>query len=267
MKNLAHFLVFTLLFTMMPKNSANAGFDQPPKQVISTIEEKYKELEEEAPYVHARGKAVARNIRFIQPEDKVIKDYSKLKQIALVRHGEPDMDKSGKFSARQAQEYQVCYDSVCIIVPDKQFFTLQPDEDVKVYSSPLNRALTTAQYLCGTNKDITVSPDFREFEMKIETHDSKVKLPIKFWKGYSRVKWMLGRNKSDIECFSDAKKRAKRAAYELAAAAKHNPKVLLTAHGMLNRYIKKELKKLGWEVVEDTGNGYFGTTILVKIEK
>lgn len=238
------------------------------EKVIEKIEEKYEELRKSSGFVQAKGKEVAQSLRFIQPEDQVIKDYSKLKQIALVRHGEPDIEKSGKFSSKEAGLYFKCYDSVCIIVPDKPFFNLGEKEDVKVFSSPINRALTTAQYLCTNDTNINVSSDFREFERETPDPDSKMRLPIKFWTTAARVKWMLGGGKkSGIESFSDAKKRAKQAAQTLAEASEENPKVLLTAHGMVNRYIKKNLKKMGWQVVEDTGNNYFGTTILVKIEK
>jgi len=75
-----------------------------------------------------------------------------------------------------------------------------------------------------------------------------------------------GKNKG-IESYKDAKNRAEEAAQMLADASLTNPKVLLTAHGFLNRYIRKDLEKMGWKVVEDTGNSYFGTTILVRIDQ
>lgn len=234
---------------------------------IRRIEQKYDAINRDAEVINANGTPVAKSIRFIQPEDKVVKDYSKLKQIALIRHGEPDLKKTGKFNAAEAKDFLVCYDSVCIIVPEKPFFKLKENEDVAIFSSPLNRALSTANYICGTERNITISKHFREFETKIPTH-SKRKLPIKVWTAAARVKWMLGigQKKSGIESFSQAKKRAKTAANMLDQASHENSKVLLTAHGFLNRYIKKNLQKQGWKIVEDTGNDYFGTTILVKIE-
>lgn len=268
MKKWTLVILLSALFTASPKMTATAGRGKDLlHEIIEKIERKYNELREHAPFVHARGVPVAQSIRFIQPEDMILKDYSRLKQIALIRHGEPDITKTGKFSREEARQYLKCYDSVCIIVPEKPFFNLEDREDVKVFSSPVNRALTTAHYLCGVDKDITVSPDFREFETRIDDHGSKRRLPIKFWTVTARVKWMLSGKQEGIESFSEARKRARKAAKQLDKASEENPKVLLTAHGMVNRYIKRNLKRLGWTVVEDTGSDYFGTTILVKIEK
>lgn len=264
MKKFSFLILLSVLFSIIV---ASAKSDENViDRIIDKIERKYNDIRTHAPFIKANGKPVAKSIRFIQPEDEVIDDYSKLRQIALVRHGEPDMIKHGKFNSFEAQQFLKCYDSVCIIVPEQPFFNIHDKEEVKVFSSPINRALTTAQYLCGPDKEITISPEFREFETKIH-HNSKRRLPIKFWTTTARLKWMLGGNTDDIESFSDARKRAKKAAKILDNASEENAKVLLTSHGFLNRYIKKNLKKMGWRVVEDTGNDYFGTTILVKIEE
>jgi hypothetical protein len=269
MKNFTVLFILCSLLMVFPLINISAGKKNISiKDIISKIENKYDELSNNSLPINAQGKCVAQSIRFIQPSDKVISDYSKLRQIALIRHGEPNMVKEGKFTCDEANQYLKCYDSVCIIVPEKPFFTLNQKEEVKVFSSPINRALTTAQYLFGTDREITTSPDFREFENKISPTDSDRKLPIKIWTTTARLKWMLGGGKKNgIESFSDAKKRAKKAAEQLDQSSEENAKVLLTAHGFLNKYIKKNLKKMGWKVVEDTGSDYFGTTILVKVDE
>lgn len=269
MKKFFPLILFCMAIAMIPLLGATSKKDKNLLEaVIEKIEKKYHQLREQSPFVKAKGKPVAQSMRFIQPDDQVIQDYSKLRQIALIRHGEPDMIKSGKYTSDEANMFLKCYDSVCIIVPEKAFFEVGEKEEIKVFSSPLNRALTTAHYLFGTDKDISISPEFREFENKIEKSDSDKKKSMKFWKATARVKWMLGLGKNNgIESFRDAKKRAKRSAQILADASETNQKVLLTGHGFLNRYIKKNLKKMGWHVVEDTGSDYFGTTILVKIDK
>lgn len=269
MEKLYSILLFSILLTVSTiMVTATGNSNHPPKVVIEKIEKKYEEMSVKAPFVKVKGQSVAKTIRFIQPTDNTIGDYSKLRQIALVRHGEPDLKKDGTFTCDEASEFLKCYDSVCIIVPEKPFFEVEEKEEIEVFSSPINRALTTAHYLFGPEKDINISPVFREFENKISKINSGKRLPIKFWTTTSRLKWMLGMGKSNgIETFSDAKKRAQEAADMLVNASEKNPKVLLTAHGFLNRYIKKDLKKKGWKVVADTGNNYFGTTILVKVEE
>jgi broad specificity phosphatase PhoE len=261
-------MIFVISFIVIPRLGTTAGKNKKPDhQAIERIEQRYKELGKEIPLAKGKGRQISHAIRFIQPEDGVVKDYGKLRQIALVRHGEPDMVKTGRFNAAEAQQFLRCYDSVCIIVPDQPFFNFKDKEDVEVFSSPLNRAFTTAKFLCGTDKNIIVSPEFREFEANMDTRHSKKHLPIKFWTTTSRLKWMFGLGKQkNIESFSDARKRARRAAQTLDNATEKNPKVLLTAHGLLNRSIKKNLVKMGWKVVEYNGNKYLGTTILVKID-
>jgi broad specificity phosphatase PhoE len=256
------FLMTTLIY------SSSEGKDKNPDDIIENIENKYEQLYASSPSVIARGKEVAKGVRFMQPEDNVVGDFSKLRQIALVRHGEPDMVLDGEFTSDEANNYLQCYDTVCIIVPESPFFQIGETEQIKAFSSPLNRALTTSHYIFGEDKDITISPIFREFENKISNSESGKKKSMKFWSMTNRVKWMLGGGKKKgIETFKQAKQRSKDAAQMLADASTTDPKVLLTAHGFLNRYIKKNLEKMGWEVVQDTGNEYFGTTILVKLEE
>jgi broad specificity phosphatase PhoE len=263
-----HTLFFSLALLVTPGFSKIKQQKDTPDSVIEKIEKKYNALSKTAPFIKANGKEVCQSLRFIQKEDNIINDYGKLKQIALIRHGEPDMDKTGQYTCAEANQFLKCYDSVCIIVPEKPFFEIEQDEEVEIFSSPINRALTTAQYLFGTNRDINVSPYFREFENKIKETNSAKKRSINRWKTTARIKWMLGISKPDgIESFSEAKDRARHGATILDNASKDNAKVVLTAHGLLNRYIKKNLKKKGWKVVKDTGNDYFGTTILVKIEE
>lgn len=76
----------------------------------------------------------------------------------------------------------------------------------------------------------------------------------------------LGIDRDGIESFADARERARKAASQLAEASEDNSKVVLVAHGFLNRYVKQNLEDMGWRVVRDGGNGYLATTILVKIE-
>jgi broad specificity phosphatase PhoE len=267
MKRLLLIIGFYMAFIVSPEPGIMvAKGESPDHQDIERIEKKYKEMND-IPVGEANGKPVGHAMRFIQAEDGAVKDYSKLRQIALVRHGEPDMIKTGKFNAQEAQQFLRCYDSVCIIIPNQPFFNFKNQEDVTVFSSPINRALTTAKFICGPEKCITVSPEFREFETSMNTRRSKKRLPIKFWTTTARLKWRFGIGKqNDIESYSDAKKRAKRAAQTLEEASDKNHKVLLTAHGLLNRSIKKNLVKMGWKVVEDNGSAYLGTTILVKID-
>lgn len=260
-------LLITLVIAFLTILSVSAQRKSPAYQMIEKIAQKYKELNAQADYVKVNGKPVAQDTRFIRPEDEVVPDYSQLRQIALVRHGEPDLLKSGKFSFEEAGKFVKDYDSVGIVVPDRPFLNIENPDEVAIYTSSINRARSTAKYLFGESKNINVSPDFREFETRVSRVIPFFRLPIKFWTTSARIKWMLGLKNKEIESFSDAKKRAKKAAKLLDKASEEKPKVVLVAHGFLNRYIRKDLEDLGWRVVREGGSNYLATTILVKIEE
>lgn len=237
------------------------------EQVIEILEEKYKEQNRNAEFVTVDDVPVAQKVKFVEPEEELLPDTANLRQIALIRHGEPDLLKNGQFSYEQAKDYIKNYDSVGIMVPDEPFFILEDTEDVVLFTSTIPRAQATAKYLFGADRDIKVSADFREFERKIGNRRMKMNLPLRYWTTTARIKWMLGIDREGIESFSEARERARRAAQILAEASEQNPKVVLVAHGFLNRYIKKNLEKMGWKVVRDGGSNYFATTILAKIEE
>ena len=263
---MARLLFTSLICALLAVLQAAAQVEYPKQQIIQSIASKYTELNAEADYVTANGVPVVKSTRFIAPEDKVVPDYSNLRQVALVRHGEPDLVKTGKFSHEEARQFLVNYDSVGIVVPDEPFFNVGDVDEVAIFASPINRARSTAQYLFGTDSVMTISRDFREFETTIGKYSPKVRLPIKKWTALARIKWILGIDRGNIESFADARERARKVAKQLAEASEDNSKVVLVAHGFLNRYVKQNLEDMGWRVVRDGGNGYLATTILVKIE-
>lgn len=237
------------------------------KQLLDTLEAKYDALNANAEYVTVNGVPVAQKIRFLEPEEELSSDFDDLRQIALIRHGEPDILKTGGFSYEEAKEYIKNYDSVGIMLPDEPFFLVDDQEEITFFSSSINRAHHTAQYLFGTDREMVVSPDFREFERVVGGRAVKMRLPLKYWTTYARIKWMLGFEPDGIESFEEARERAQKAALVLAEATEETPKVVLVAHGFMNRYIKKYLEKMGWRVVRDGGDNYFATTILARIEE
>lgn len=234
---------------------------------LEPVKEKYEQMNEEAEFVSVDGVPVARKTRFIQNEDKLLPEGSSLKQIALIRHGEPDLDKLGRFGYEDAKKYIRSYDSVGIILPDQPFFMVEEDEEILFFTSTLPRARSTARYLFGQDREISESADFREFERSLGNRRIKMRLPLRYWTISARIEWMLGINEEGIESFKEAKERALLGAQKLDSLSENNPKIALVAHGFLNRYLKKYLQDLGWEVVRDGGSNYFATTILAKIEE
>lgn len=259
--------ITSLLLGLMVVAAASCQTKDTERQVLENLEEKYKELDQNAEFVSVNGIPVAQEIRFIQPDDAVVPDYRNLRQIALIRHGEPDLHKTGKFSYDQAKEYIKHYDSVGIILPDRPFFMLKEDEAVKLYTSTIPRAQATARYLFGENREAIISAGFREFDRQLGNRRFKMNLPLRYWTVSARIMWMLGLEREGIESFSEARERAQKAADLLAQATDEETKAVLVAHGFLNRYIKKNLEKSGWHVVREGGSNYFSTTILAKYEE
>lgn len=237
------------------------------KKTVEQIENFYEQLNEQAPFVTVADVPVAQKIRFVQEADLALPEGMELKQIALIRHGEPDLHKTGRFSYEEAKEYIKNYDSVGILVPNEPFFQVGEEEEILFYTSNLNRAKTTVDYLFGPERERVESADFREFERSLKNRKAPIRLPLRYWSITARLEWYLGINRGGIESFSDAKKRAKKGAAKLDALTAGHDKIVLVAHGFLNRYIEKYLKQHGWKVVRDGGLNYFATTILVKLEE
>lgn len=202
-------------------------------------------------------------LRFIQQEAYGLEDSSELVQIILLRHGEPALHKKGWKTRKEALAFVKAYDSVGIYTPAFTPIILYEGDLTVIHTSSINRSIETATKVC-TRADLQ-RPDslFREFERKIFSFPN-LKLPLKWWLTTSRVLWFMGLNKKGIERFSEAKARAKRGAQFLEQDALKQGKTLLVAHGLLNRYLTKYLKKRGWKLMYDGGHGYLSQQLLVK---
>ncbi|MEM6260947.1 MAG: alpha-ribazole phosphatase [Bacteroidota bacterium] len=205
-------------------------------------------------------------LSFVQPQDSLVEDYSQLYQIVLLRHGEPALDKTGKRKRSGAVQYVHDYDMVGIYPPAFIPLTLQDDELTFIYTSSLNRSISTAQKVFNLEELHRPKSLFREFERKVFAFPN-IKLPLKWWLIGSRVMWLMGFNNRGIEGFGAAKRRAKIATRFLEQDAYWNGKTLLVSHGLLNHYLFKYLEKRGWTVVYDGGKGYLSQKMLVKYGK
>ncbi|MEM6738143.1 MAG: histidine phosphatase family protein [Bacteroidota bacterium] len=212
-----------------------------------------------------KSKLDPQKIKFINNEMNLVEDYSKLSQIILLRHGEPALHKKGWRKRKEAKEFIRDYDSVGVYPPEYIPLELQYKELQVLYTSSLNRSISTAQQLFEQQDKQMADAQFREFERKIFSFFN-IKLPLKWWLTGSRVLWFMGLNKKGIESFSEAKARAKDAASFLETDAAKNGKTLLVSHGLINHYLVKYLKKTGWTEVYDGGRGYLAQKMLVRYE-
>lgn len=184
-------------------------------------------------------------------------------QIILIRHGEPDLEKSGWKNRKQAEAFFRAYDSVGI----RKFAGLPFESESlpadTVWHSNMPRAKHTAELLFGNTAVLMESEAFREFGRKVVPFIN-LKFPLKFWTITSRFCWLLGGNDAGIETFKEAKQRAKQNVGFLEGRALQHKNVVLVAHGLHNRFVAKYLRESGWRLAYSDGSGYGSVKILIK---
>lgn len=200
---------------------------------------------------------------FIREGDIAGVSEQNLIQIMLIRHGEPAMNKKGWRNRSEAIRYTEMYDSVGVYAFEKKPACLRNDDIPMVYTSMLPRAINTAERTFDGELSMTSMNLFNEFERKIIEFPN-IKLPMKFWSVTTRAVWMMGFNDKGIESFKEAKNRAGKAAIFLDSAANVEGKVLLFAHGFLNKYVRKYLKKQGYYQINFDGQKYLGVYYFYK---
>ncbi|MDQ3290215.1 MAG: histidine phosphatase family protein [Bacteroidota bacterium] len=183
--------------------------------------------------------------------------------IFLIRHQRPVVSKQGWFSRQQASQFLMDYDACAIEELVTKPTGLPAKPLTKVYCSSLPRAKQTAQAIFGPEVTLMEDPVFDEFPRQVFPLPF-LKFPIKFWLFGARVLWLLGLNSRNLETFRQARVRARKAAQQLAHQADTDGKVVLVAHGFLNIFIRKALRKMGWRVVRYDGTGFLGVSELVK---
>jgi broad specificity phosphatase PhoE len=183
--------------------------------------------------------------------------------IYLIRHARPMVNKSGFFSKQQAAQYLQDYNLAEVEQIIERSEHLPIDRIKKVFCSTLPRSKATALQLFGQDVELIEDATFREFENRIWGLPLG-KFPLLWWQVTSRVLWMMGLTHKEIESFKTARKRASQAAEHLVAEAQASGLAVLVAHGFLNEFIKRALKRRGWRVTIDGGRGFVGVTQLEK---
>ena len=186
-------------------------------------------------------------------------------QIIIIRHGEPAMNKKGWKNRQEAIRYTEMYDSVGIYDIEQKPICLRVQDIDTIFTSQLPRAIDTYEKTFENSIPKRSMNLFNEFERKVIKFPN-IKLPRQFWTVTTRIVWMMGFNHKGIESFSNAKKRASDAANYLDNNAKIHGKTVLFAHGFLNRYIKRYLKKSGYKVIDMEGNKYLGAYYFYRVK-
>ncbi|BAX80481.1 histidine phosphatase family protein [Labilibaculum antarcticum] len=198
-------------------------------------------------------------------QDELKKQGKRMLQIYLIRHAKPNVKKNWFYSADEARQYVLDYNSAPIIPFDSSLVSVHLRPKHTIYCSSLPRSQETALKIFGDKFPIVSDSIFREFEIRMVSASSFFKMPLGIWQAFSRGSWMLGFNHRGIESHKEAKLRAKQAAENLIKVAHDEETAVLVAHGMLNGAISKELEKEGWKLIRRQGQVNLGATILVKI--
>ncbi len=187
------------------------------------------------------------------------------KHIFLIRHQRPDVSKNGFFNQQQADQFLKNYDTCAIEQLVTKPAGLPYEQVTQVFCSNLPRAKQTARAIFGSQVTLIEDALFNEFQRQV-FRVPFFKFPIKFWLVGARVLWLVGLNNTGLETFSQARQRANKAAQKLAQQADADGKVVLVAHGFLNFFVRRALKRMGWREARYDGGGFLGVTELINQE-
>lgn len=181
-------------------------------------------------------------------------------EIKLVRHGRPKFNVNNIISASGFSQWVRCYNksSICSeSLPPKHLV-----DTVKcffVVSSDLNRAIHSSVLCVDKSPDLLLK-ELRE--MDIPRFKFPFKLSANNWLIISRLLWFFNVN-ARVESFKQAKLRAKFAASKLVELTTNHDDIVVFSHGLINKYVAKELIKLGWSGSYKR-QSYWGVTTLKK---
>lgn len=178
--------------------------------------------------------------------------------IVTVRHGRPDLARTGRFDAAGWDRWWAEYDRTGL-APDQRPLSrrlrrLAANADILV-SSTLPRARETAQALAD-GRMAEADPLFVEAPLPAPPLPGFLQFSPRTWSAISRLAWLWGYAGSG-ESRAEAELRARKAADALIALAEREGNVLLCAHGWFNRMIGRELRARGWRRAYNGGDHYW----------
>ena len=200
-------------------------------------------------------------VTFINEENYPVPEGKELIQIMVMRHGKPLLEKKKKYTWKEAEEYIRAYDTVGVETFEATTVCI-PDGVNELYCSNLGRSISTAKFIAKDSLPLISDEKFREFERQI-LHIPSIKMPLSFWLVTARIPWIFG--SSEIESLKEARKRSNEVAKFLDESARKEKKTMLVAHGFLNRFLEKSLKKEGWQQVRNGGHDYLSVSIYTKL--
>lgn len=178
--------------------------------------------------------------------------------ITILRHGVPDLSGWGKISSSRMPEWIKAYNAAGV-KQEAHLFAEKMGRELAhkfIVCSDLARSVHSTQ-LIGYQSSHLIDAIFREAELQ-DIRIPLLRLTPHTWSIVFRLFWFAGiSNKAEsIEPF---KQRVSLAAAKLVQLAHEHDSILLIGHGIINRFLAKELLSNGWLGDEaPNGNKYWG---------
>ncbi|MEE9337238.1 MAG: hypothetical protein V3U87_04095 [Methylococcaceae bacterium] len=179
-------------------------------------------------------------------------------RITLLRHGNPELSAWDKIHASEMPEWIAAYNSTGVERDISQSCQemVNEFEHKFIVCSHLNRSIHSAQMIGYSSPDL-VDSIFCEAELPV-IPIPMIKLTPHGWSMVFRVFWFVGVSKK-VESLSSFKSRVSLATEKLVHQAIIHDSVLFIGHGIINRFLAKELILKGWIGKETPNdNKYWG---------
>jgi broad specificity phosphatase PhoE len=177
-------------------------------------------------------------------------------QITLLRHGMPDIDKNSRISATEFGAWVSKYDAASLDIncEPPQPAIEQANRCAFVVCSDLLRSLESAKALGLADIDASEAM-FRELDTP-HANWHFPRLSPGAWAVIFRIMWAAGYS-TNVETFAEARERARHCAERLSKLASEHGKILFVGHGLLNWFISRYLKKMGWDGSQNAPRRYW----------
>ncbi|MFV2056196.1 MAG: hypothetical protein ACC707_06985, partial [Thiohalomonadales bacterium] len=182
-------------------------------------------------------------------------------KIILLRHGKPEVDLMSLLKKRCSSSY------LGRLVTAYEFAGLNEDDEVSkevihlaatcniMVHSDLPRSVESVKALGVNNIHHCSDAIFREPNLPYANWKYP-KLPLLIWFLLFRVMWHFGYS-NNAESIKKARKNAATGARILREYSKIYGTVILVGHGVVNKFIAKELLSAGWAGPKSPGNEYW----------
>ncbi len=207
-----------------------------------------------------------RNYYRDQPRGSCLKllTDTEVRQIVLIRHARPDVERPLRVDFKEAEEYLNAYRQSGIIVFDDPPVCTENLPLMPVYCSTLERARQTAHHIFQEPK-FTLIEDAGLRELDRENMRLPFRMSHSWHTRISRIAWLLGIQQAE-ESFREAMQRVNKGAKKFDRLSETQELIIIVAHGFQNYFLVRKLRKLGWDRVFDNGNEHLSVKILVKQE-